>query len=260
MNAEERYVYLCEDCTEGIFTAVYDAFADGHGHEHNQLQIASEYYNRELLTSYISVATDFDKAVKVARTLQNKIGDDVYEFIQKASVSSDPGKADAIYWVIILALKMGRRVLAHLTNPHVEFLMELERSTNNEIQRLLQFLRFQELQNGYLFARINPKCAVLPYLAEHFSDRFSGENWIIVDTVRNSVLVHEKNRGFSLANAGDVDFDAFTPEYSEDEELWQNLWQTFVDSIAIRERINPRLQMQMLPLRFRKYMAEFDSG
>lgn len=258
MELKERYVYLCEDCIEGIFTAVYDAFADKHGHENTHIQIAGEYYNQEFLTSYITVVTDFDKAVKVARTIQNKIGNDVYDFVQKASVSSDPDKADAIYRVIILALKMGRRVLDHLTDPNVEFLMELERRTNNEIQRMLQFLRFQELKNGYLFARVNPKCAVLPYLAEHFSDRFSGENWIIVDTVRSSVLVHEKNTGCSLANAGDVDFDSFTPEYSENEELWQKLWQTFVDSIAIKERINPRLQMQMLPLRFRKYMKEFD--
>ena len=136
--------------------------------------------------------------------------------------------------------------------------MELERSTNNEIQRLLQFLRFQELKNGYLFARINPKCAILPYLAEHFSDRLSGENWIIVDTVRDSVLIHEKDSKCFLANVDDVDFDSFTPEYSEDEELWQKLWKRFVDTIAIKERINPRLQMQMLPLRFRKYMKEFD--
>ena len=97
----------------------------------------------------------------------------------------------------------------------------------------------------------------LPYLAEHFSDRFSGENWIIVDTVRDSMLIHEIHKGCSLMMTSDIDFDAFTPEYSEDEELWRKLWKTFVDSIAIKERINPRLQMQMLPLRFRKYMKEF---
>ena len=166
-------------------------------------------------------------------------------------------KADAIYRVIILALKMGKKVLSYLTEPNVAFLMELERSTNNEIQKLLQFLRFEELKNGFLFARINPKCAILPYLAEHFSDRFSGENWIIVDTVRGSMLIHEIDKGCSLMTTNDLDFDSFTPEYSENEELWRKLWKTFVDSIAIKERINPRLQMQMLPLRFRKYMKEF---
>ena len=258
MTLSEKYVYLCEDTLEGILTAVYQAYEERHGHDNNRIQICSEYYNQEFMTVYISVKTDFGKAVKVARTIQNKISGDVYEFIQKASVSSNSRKADAIYRVIILALHMGSRVLNYLTEPNVEFLMELERSTNNEIQRLLQFLRFQELKNGYLFARINPKCAILPYLAEHFSDRLSGENWIIVDTVRDSVLIHEKDSKCFLANVDDVDFDSFTPEYSEDEELWQKLWKRFVDTIAIKERINPRLQMQMLPLRFRKYMKEFD--
>ena len=32
-----RYVYLCEDSTEGIFTAVYDAFAEGHRKEDTAL-------------------------------------------------------------------------------------------------------------------------------------------------------------------------------------------------------------------------------
>lgn len=253
----ERYIYLCEDSLEGIFTAVYRAFEDRHGHKNNDIRIAGEYFNQELMTTYIQVDTDFEKAVKVARTIQNKVSDAVYEFIQKASVAANPKKADAIYRIVILALNMGTRVLNYLTEPNVAFLMELERSTNNEIQKLLQFLRFQELKNGYLFARINPKCAILPYLAEHFSDRFSGEDWMIVDTVRGSVLFHKKNGVCSLVNAEDIDFDAYVPEYSEDEELWQELWKKFVDTIAIKQRINPRLQMQMIPLRLRKYMAEF---
>lgn len=254
---EERYVYLCEDSPEGIFTAVYMAYEERHGHNNNCIQLIDEHYYQELMTSYIRVETDYDRAVKVARTIQNKVSGDVYEFIQKASVSSDSRKADAIYRVVILALHMGSRVLNYLTEPNVELLMELERSTNNEIRRHLQFLRFEELKNGYLFARINPKCAILPYLADHFSDRFSGEDWMIVDTVRGSVLTHERDGACSLAYVQDVDFNLFSPEYSEDEELWQRLWSRFVDTIAIRERINPKLQMQMLPLRLRKYMKEF---
>lgn len=257
---QETYVYLCENSLEGILTAVYTAYEERCGqcrsHENNRIQLAEEHYYQELMTSYITVRTDYDKAVKVARTIQNKVSWEVYDFIQKASLSSDSRKADAIYRVIILALKMGGRVLNHLTEPNVRLLMEMERSTNNEIHRFIEFLRFEELKNGFLFARINPKCAILPYLAEHFSDRFSGENWVIVDTVRGSVLVHEREQGCSLATVEDVDFDAITPEYSEDEELWQSLWKTFVDAIAIKERVNARLQMQMLPLRCRKYMKE----
>ena len=54
----------------------------------------------------------------------------------------------------------------------------------------------------------------------------------------------------------DVDLEELELSVSASEELWQKLWKRFVDSIAIKERINPRLQMQMLPKRFRKYMKE----
>lgn len=253
---DETYIYLCEDSFEGILTAVYNAYEDRHGHKKNKILISEGMYHQELFATYISVDTDYEKAVKVARTLQNKVSQEVYEFIQKASVSFNPDKADAIYRMIILALKMGSRVLDHLTEPNVQFLMELERHITYEIQREIQFVRFEELANGMLFARINPKNTVLPYLAEHFSDRFSGENWLIADTVHGGVLVHERNKGCSLVGAEDVDFDALELSYSEGEELWQKLWKRFVDSIAIKERINPKLQMQMLPLRFRKYMKE----
>ncbi|MCM1245027.1 MAG: TIGR03915 family putative DNA repair protein [Roseburia sp.] len=253
---DERYIYLCENSFEGILTAVYNAYEERHGHEKNKIQIAEGMYHQELFATYISVETEYEKAVKVARTIQNKVSPEVYEFIQRASASYNIEKADAIYRVIILALKMGRQVLNYLTEPNVQFLMELERNTANEIQHELQFLRFEELANGALFAKINPKNAVLPYLAEHFSDRFSGEDWLIADTVHGGVLVHEKNKGCSLVNAEDVDFDTLRLPYSEGEELWQKLWKRFVDSIAIKERVNPRLQMQMLPLRFRKYMKE----
>lgn len=253
---DEKYIYLCEDSFEGILTAVYNAYEDRRGHENNKILISEGMYHQELFATYISVDTDYEKAVKVARTMQNKVSQEVYELIQKTSVSFHAGKADAIYRVIILALKMGTRVLDYLTEPNVQFLMELERHIANEIQHEIQFLRFEELANGALFARINPKNTLLPYLAEHFSDRFSGEDWLIADTVHGGVLVHEKNKGCSLVSAEDIDFDALELSYSEGEELWQKLWKRFVDSIAIKERINPRLQMQMLPLRFRKYMKE----
>ncbi len=44
---------------------------------------------------------------------------------------------------------------------------------------------------------------------------------------------------------------------SEREEAYQELFTYFCRKIAIRERRNPELQRQMLPLRYREYMTEF---
>lgn len=256
---EEKYVYLCEDSMEGIFSAVYQAFEERHGHSRNQLMIHTEGFNRELFCQYREVDTDFERAVKVANTIQKKISPQAYEFVQKAAVSCRLEKADAIYRFIIEGLHVGNRVMSHLTAPFMQTMFELERYTNNEAHYWVEFLRFEELENGMLFGRINPKNQILPYLAEHFSDRFSGESWIIADTVHKNVLIHQKNQGCIYASMDEVDLDELTLHYSEEEKDLQNLWKLFVDTIAVKERINRNLQRQMLPLRYRKYMKEFTS-
>ena len=47
-----RYVYLCEDSTEGIFTAVYDAFAEGHRKEDTALCLRKYIYDRTFYDVY----------------------------------------------------------------------------------------------------------------------------------------------------------------------------------------------------------------
>ena len=221
-----RYVYLCEDSTEGIFTAVYDAFAEGHRKEDTALCLKESTYTTELFTTYIPVETDMEKA-------------------------------DVIYRVIILALQMGNQVLDHLTDPNVALLFKMERNANNEILHEQGFLRFEELASGVLFARINPKNAILPYLAYHFADRFPEENWVIADTTHGSMMIHERGKGCSYIHAKDEDFDRLLLSYSEEEEVFQKLWKRYIDSVGIKARENISLQNQMLPLRFRKYMKEF---
>lgn len=46
-------------------------------------------------------------------------------------------------------------------------------------------------------------------------------------------------------------------ELSEQQEEYVDLWKTFFDKIVIKERINKKLQTNMLPLRYRKHMTEF---
>ncbi len=253
----EKNIYLCEGTPEGIFSAVYQAYEEKHGHENNAIQVMGDNQTMELFAHYIQVETDFKKAEKVARTIRQKGSDEVYEWIQMAAVSCEGIRADAIYRVIILTLRMGKRVLGYLTEPNVQKLFELQRSTRNEAHFEVEFLRFEELKSGLLFARINPKNAVLPFVAPHFADRFSGENWAIADTVHGQVVIHERKKGCAFLTMEEVDFDALELNYSDEEEVLQRLWGLYVDTIGIKERENEKLRTQMLPLRFRKYMKEF---
>lgn len=253
----EKYVYLCEDSPEGIFSAIYRAYEERHGHAGNEIRIAGENWNRELFCEYRPVKTDFDRAVKVARTIRRDISQRGLEFVQKAAVSAQAEKADAIYRFVIEGLVVGDKVLTHLTAPFMQTLCAIERNVNNEIYHFHEFLRFEELENDVLFGRIHPGNDILPYLADHFSDRFSGENWVIADTVHHTVLIHQRMQECIYASLEDVDLDVLQLRYSAEEENMQKLWKLFVDTIAIKERINTDLQRQLLPLHFRKYMKEF---
>lgn len=113
------------------------------------------------------------------------------------------------------------------------------------------------MENGILFGKINPQSAILPFLSGHFSDRFPEENWIIADTGHRTVLFHRRGEKPVYAELSDADFDELILPRSEEEERMQRLWKMFVDTIAIKERINPDLQRQLLPFKYRRYMTEF---
>ena len=65
--------------------------------------------------------------------------------------------------------------------PEVMGLHQLSRSVSRETQHLCGFLRFQELQNDILYARLVSKHHVGMFLAEHFQDRLPMEHWVIHD-------------------------------------------------------------------------------
>lgn len=253
----ERHIYLCEDSAEGIFSAVYRAYEEKRGHAGNEIRVAGQDFNRELFCEYHTVETDFDRAVKVARTIRRDISGQAYDFVHRCAGSYQPEKADAIYRFIQEGLRIGNRALDHLTAPHMQTLYAINRNISNEIHYFIEFLQFEELENGTLFGRINPKSAVLPYLAGHFEDRFSGERWVIADTVHRTMLIHGVDQRTAYVEMSEADFDELELAYSSEEKKFQELWKVFVDSIAIKERINRDLQRQMLPLRFRKYRKDF---
>ena len=73
---------------------------------------------------------------------------------------------------------------------------------------------------------------VLPYLAEHFTDRLPSENFMIYDATHQSVAVHKALSSYILTDAADLDLEKVS-RYSSDEEAFRQLWLTFFDHIAI---------------------------
>lgn len=252
----EEKILICEDSLEGIFTAVYQVYAWKLDKDHVVLQIGEEG-NLRLFAEYITVAPEVEKAEKVISTIIRKMGEEVYWDICCMLASRDPEKGQAVFRTIVTALKtgQGREVLSNVKEPYIQKAFELARNVNCEVHHLYGFLRFAELENGMLYAKIGPKNNVVTLLAPHFADRFPLENFVIHDVVRQIFVLHPAKKGCIVVTGRE--YDAFQlPGESEEEMYFQALFVEFCHTIAIKERENLTLQRNMLPLRFQEFMVE----
>lgn len=251
-------IYLCSNSLEGILSGVYDAYAGRLGHENVKLQIA-DGADLELFADYRETEADPVKAEKVLRTVRREMGQEAYECICQAAESFDGRKADVIYRTIVLGLKLpkNQQVMHCLTKDYVCTVAQLAKKTWNEAHRLMGFVRFTELSGNILYAEIHPENNVLPFLAPHFADRFPEENWVIYDEGRSLFAVHQAKKGWILVEGAKASAQ-ISEKRSAQEDDYRQMWKAFLQSLTIGARKNEELQKQLLPLKFRDKMSEFE--
>lgn len=259
-----RNIYVCEDSLTGIFSGIYEVWKRKMTAEEAGLEVGDSF-ERRLFCEYIFCKAEERKALAVIRMIQKNLGADVYEKISYALLSADRRKAEMVFRAMLEAKKLSRkdRLMEHLGNEAVRAVFGMYRQVANEAHHYKGFVRFRELKNKTLFAKIEPKHAVLPCIAEHFADRFPQENWVIYDKTHEVFLIHEKGKRYYflqqyMCMKGDSgSAQNITGGFSEEEMDYEALWKEFVQSISVAERENRALQNQNLPLRFRTNLVEF---
>ncbi len=259
-----RIIYVCEDSLTGIFSGIYEVWKRKMTAEEAGLEVGDSF-ERRLFCEYIFCKAEKRKALAVIRMIQKNLGADVYEKISYALLSADRRKAEMVFRAMLEAKKLSRKdlLMEHLGNEAVRAVFGMYRQVANEAHHYKGFVRFRELKNKTLFAKIEPKHAVLPCIAEHFADRFPQENWVIYDKTHEVFLIHEKGKRYYflqqyMCMKGDSgSAQNITGGFSEEEMDYEALWKEFVQSISVAERENRALQNQNLPLRFRTNLVEF---
>jgi hypothetical protein len=137
-------------------------------------------------------------------------------------------------------------------DPDTEKVQAAAYKTLREFDRLRGLLRFKPEHEGRYTARCAPDHFVLPLLADHFSVRFGGVPWAVIDERRRLVLRGEN---------GTAEIVPEEPAESSRRETgldtWENLWRAFHHAVNNEDRNNPALQKQFIPGRYRKYLTEF---
>ena len=135
----------------------------------------------------------------------------------------------------------------------VSEVLRINKMVGNENHRFKGFTRFKELNKGILYAEINPDNNILFLLSCHFKKRLNNEIWLIKDCNHNIISIYDKN-DFYILNCDKLNF--VNLKESQNENEYQELWQTFYDKIYIKERKNERCRMNFMPKKYWQYILE----
>ena len=238
---------------------VYDSSFEGF------LTIVHEYYYAQLrpttiekkapdsliLEELVQIKTDNDKAKKVLEALKNKFTKKNFETILTIFMCDSRAFELDLLSYIIIGFKEQKQ-LANINHPALFNIQNLQKEYSSLTHRMYGFVRFVELEDESLYARVETKFNILYPLARHFSKRLNNQSFIIHDIPRALAFVHSEQ---FVGIREIVGFEA--PTVSREEEKFSKLWKHFFESVAIESRSNKKLQQQLVPLIYRTYMSEF---
>ena len=234
---------------DGFLSIVYAHYYD----KINPINIQPENHAQlTLVMESVYIETNPTHSAKVFSAIKEKISYESAEFIFNAFLSSEDDRFMALLAYIKMGFVHGQKVDNHLQTECVRRVQKLAKHVAREAHLLNGFCRFAETKQGVFYCKITPKNNVLPIIANHFSQRFNNQAWIIHDQTYGQAAIYNQNSYVITTAPMDAIVDCV-----DDEEETQELWVTFFNAHFIKARVNLKLQRQMLPLYFRKNMTEF---
>lgn len=241
--------YTYDGSFEGLLTCIYQYYYLG---KKAEVIIYKNDYIPDLIHEEIYIETCTDKSEKVLQAIKNKIGSAALKDIFTVFLSEEPQIELLILEYIKLGFKIGNEIHMHLHNTVVLEVSKCCRRVNYESHRMCGFVRFKCLPGEIYYSDIEPDHNILTLIAPHFSERFSNQKWIIHDVKRELAIMYDCHH-WVLSPLTKEDSKLLM---SANDEIYEDLWKTYYDTVAIKERENPRLRRQMMPQRYWKHMIE----
>jgi len=255
-------VYVFDNTLDGLLTAVFDSFflkqqPEALLGEGEQLPLFAEELHH--------VLTDGEKAGRVWKGLEKHLSKDGLRMITLSWLSEERTLNQPLFNYICKVFRQPAvsGIERNASDPDVLEVRNTCRRVLHEQLRMKQFIRFQKAKDGTYLAVVSPDHNVLPLITNHFADRFNDQPWLIYDAKRHYGFYYdgetvirvtfgdEASVPFDLTN-GKLDADVL----SENDKIFQDLWRTYFKAICIKERMNPKKQLNDMPRRYWKYMTE----
>ena len=252
-------VYTFDGTMDGLLTAVFDAYSLKEQPE--QLLKTGDALPLFCEHTY-HVTTDDEKSRRVWTGLEKQLPLEAMKLISVSWLSELSELSTPLFQYICKVFRQGD-ISKNFADSDVLAVTNIARRVLHEQLRMKQFIRFQKAKDGTYLAVVSPDHNVLPIIIDHFQDRFNDQPWLIYDARRHYGFYYDGQAAIRITfeNEASVPFNLSNGKLNEevlssDDQLLQNLWRTYFKAICIKERMNPRKQLQDMPRRYWKYMTE----
>lgn len=256
-------IYQHDRTLDGILTAVFEAYSS---HQHPDKLIGIGEPLPLFCEETHQVVTADNRAKRVWAGLEKRLSKDGLRVITTSYLSELPELDNYLFHYIYKVFQTpegSKSIEKNMSDPDVLAVTNICRKVMHERLRMMQFVRFQKAKDGTYLAVVSPDHNVLPLVINHFSDRFRDQTWLLFDAKRKYGFYYDQNEVTRITFEPDTNlpFDLSSGQLeesilSEDDKLFQDLWRTYFKAICIRERLNPKKQLNDMPRRYWKYMTE----
>ncbi len=240
-------ILIYDKTFEGFLSLVYDVYYKNL----HPTKIINQKPDTLLLEEIKEIKTYEEKSLKVLEAIKNKFPKKCFELILNIFMCDTKEFELYLLKYIILGFK-NHKELFNINNPEVFFLQNLEKELFRHVHKMTGFTRFEELEDGTLYAKIETKFNIVYFLGKHFYKRLNNQKYIIHDINRKLAFI-KSNEYLGVQNIAYFE----EPKLSQDEKKFKKLWTTFFEAVSIENRENKKCQQNFVPLLYRTYMTEF---
>ncbi len=246
---------LYDGSFDGLLTAVFEVFE----YRYKDVEIISKgkFQQENMFSEIHEVITQPEKAGRVLKKLEQNIGKSGIHQLLKVFLSEDPELEPLILSAIRQSIQHpGENILQNYADDHILKISKIGKSVDRERHRMTAFVRFEKMQDGVFFAKIDPDFNVIPLIRKHFKDRYQDQKWMIYDIRRNYGILYDLKSCDFFYPEEKINLQQYQEKFHDEEQNYQKLWQQYFVKTNIVERKNLKLHIQHVPKRYWKYLTE----
>ena len=247
------HAVLYDGSFEGLLSAIFDIY----DYRINDPCIMLEKnYQKNIFNKEHITHSEESKAKRVWKGLQLRISQHALMQVYRSFLSELPQIENAILSYVQYVFRNATSVECDYSNEAVLTITETAKKVGREKHRMEAFVRFQLTKDQLYYAVVQPDFNVLPLIIKHFEKRYADQRWMIYDSHRKFGIYYDLVKTTIVEMEFNEDPNNIENIVTEDEPLYQQLWQQYFNSVNIAARKNLKLHIRHMPKRYWKYLIE----